>query len=100
MKDDKNNPNLFVGKIIKSALLEAKVLSFDQNNIEIEVISNPDEMMQRYVDVGRKYKLFRHEHWNGNLLLWEIPGNQMKRSYSQVLLQWEKNIGWIWDLDS
>ncbi len=92
--------NLFPGKIIKSSLLEAKVLSFDENSIEIEVISNPTSFMQRYIDVGKKYKLFRHEHWNGDLLLWEIPGKQMKRDFSQVLLQWEKDIGWTWDLDS
>lgn len=100
MIESNDKPNLFIGKMIKSAMLEAKVLSFDEYNIEVEVISNPDKYMQRYLDVGKTYKLFRHQHWNGDLLMYEIPSEQMKRDVSQVLLQWEKGIGWTWDLDS
>jgi hypothetical protein len=97
---DKENKNLYIGKIIQSGLLKAQVKSFDDNNIEVTVLEIPDNIMQRYLDVDKSYKLIRHSHWEGDLLLWEIPKEQMKRSVSQVLLQWEKNIGWTWDIDS
>ena len=97
---DKENKNLYIGKIIQSGLLKAQVKSFDDNNIEVTVLEIPDNIMQRYLDVDKSYKLIRHSHWEGDLLLWEIPKEQMKRSVSQVLLQWEKNIGWTWGIDS
>ena len=97
---DKENKNLYIGKIIQSGLLKAQVKSFDDNNVEVTVLEIPDNIMQRYLDVDKSYKLIRHSHWEGDLLLWEIPKEQMKRSVSQVLLQWEKNIGWTWDIDS
>jgi hypothetical protein len=97
---DKQSANLFVGKIIECKLLKAEVKSFDDDNIEINTLEVPDNIMQKYLDVGKSYKLIRHTHWNGDLLIWEIPKEQMKRSYSQVLLQWEKNIGFMWDIDS
>jgi len=97
---DKENKNLYIGKIIQSGLLKAQVKSFDDNNVEVTVLEIPDNIMQRYLDVDKSYKLIRHSHWEGDLLIWEIPKEQMKRSVSQVLLQWEKNIGWTWDIDS
>ena len=98
--NDKESTNLFIGKIIESGLLKAQVKSFDDNSIEVTVLEIPDSIMQRYLDIGKSYKMTRHAYWKGDLLLWEIPREQMKRSASQVLLQWEKNIGWTWDIDS
>lgn len=97
---DKESTNLSIGKIIESRLLKAEVKSFDDNSIEVTVLEIPDSVMQRYLDIGKIYKLTRHTSWKGDLLLWEIPREQMKRSVSQILLQWEKNIGWTWDIDS
>lgn len=96
---DADKPNLFVGKLIGNSKLEAKVLSFDDNNIEIQVTQLNDKYFERYLDVGGKYPLFRHQGWNGSLLLWEVDPDHMKRDVSQILLQWEENIGWTWDLD-
>ena len=98
--NDKESPNLFIGKIIESRLLKAEVKSFDDNSIEVTVLEIPDSVMLRYLDFGKSYKMTRHTSWKGDLLLWEIPREQMKRSVSQILLQWEKNIGWAWDIDS
>lgn len=97
---DKNEPNLFVGKLIGNSHLEGKVISFDDNSITVEITKLNDKYYERYVDLGKSYPLVRLKHWQGNLLMWEVDPQSMKRSVSQLLLQWEKNIGWTWDLDS
>jgi hypothetical protein len=33
------------------------------------------------------------------MMLWEISPEQMNKSSSQVLLFWEKDLGWSFDLD-
>jgi len=98
---DLKEPNLYVGKIIKSIMLSAEVVSFDDNNIIVRVLENDDKYMKRYVDVGKEYPLVRDTYWRlgGNILVWEIKPKSLKRNVSQVLLQWETEIGWTWDLD-
>lgn len=101
--NDKKAPNLFVGKEIGDSTLKGRVISFDDNNIEMEIIklNDPHGRYERYMDVGKRYPLFRHEYWTfeRGLMLWEVKPESMKRDVSQILLQWEKDIGWNWDLD-
>lgn len=98
-EDLENTPNLFVGKLIGDKHLKGKVVSFDEDNIMMEIVLLNNEYYERYLDLGKTYPLFRHTHWNGDLLLWEVKPEAMKRDVSQILLQWEKDIGWTWDLD-
>ena len=98
--DDLDNPNLYIGKEIGGLNIKGKVLSFDDSNIQMQIIMLDDELYERYFDLNHIYPLFKHEYWTGNLLLWEVEPSSMKRDFSQILLQWEKDIGWTWDLDS
>ena len=99
MNEDLDKPNLFVGKEIGNLVIKGKVISFNDNNIEMKIIELNDEYFGRYMSLGETYPLFRHQHWEGDLLLWEVDPAAMKRNVSQVLLQWEEEIGWTWDLD-
>ena len=99
MASDKNAPNLTIGKLIGNSRIEGKIISFDDDNIQIEITSVEDKYYQRYVDKGKTYPLFQHKYWTGDLLLWEVKPSAMKRDVSQLLLQWQKDIGWTWDLD-
>lgn len=83
--NDKESPNLFIGKIIESRLLKAEVKSFDDNSIEVTVLEIPDSVILRYLDFGKSYKMTRHTGWKGDLLLWEIPREQMKRNEKKRL---------------
>lgn len=100
---DKDAPNLFVGKEIGDHVLKGRVISFDDDGIEMEIIelNDPHGRYGRYMDVGKKYPMFRHKYWTfeRGLMLWEVDPKSMKRDVSQILLQWEKDIGWTWDLD-
>ena len=101
VRQDQDAPNLFVGKLIGDNRLEGKVISFDENNIQMEITKIDDKYFERYMDVGKTYPMFRHEHWTfeRGLMLWEVDPASMKRDVSQILLQWEEKIGWTWDLD-
>ncbi len=96
---DNNGPNLFIGKLIGNSRLEGKIISFDTKNIIIEIIKLNDKIFEKYLDLNKTYSLFRHEWWTDNLIVWEIEPESMKRCVSQFILQWEKDIGWAWDLD-
>jgi hypothetical protein len=101
MSLDEDAPNLFVGKLIGNSRLEGRVVSFDDNNIQMEITKINDKYFERYMDIGVIYPMFRHQHWTfeRGLMLWEIVSSSMKRNVSQILLQWEDKIGWTWDLD-
>jgi len=103
VRPDKDAPNLFLGKEIGDSTLKGKVISFDENNIEMEIIELNDKhgRFERYFDIGKRYPIFRHQHWTfeRGLMLWEVEPSSMKRDVSQILLQWEEGIGWTWDLD-
>lgn len=105
IKEDLDEPNLYIGKKIGRAdCLQAQVLAFDNNSITVQVISLFDTYFQRYLDTGRGYILHRHESdflgQPPKMIIWEIAPEQMKRDVSQVLLFWEEDIGWTWDLDT
>lgn len=73
-----------------------KVISYDpEGDLVIECLKVPnDKYWTRYLDEGKQYTLFEHKHNRGigahPMELWEIPGDQMRRSVSQALL-------WLWD---
>lgn len=103
IKEDLCVPNLFVGKEIGDSTLKGKVISFDENNIQMQIIELNDKhgRFERYMDIGVTYPMFRHESWTfeRGLMLWEVKPESMKRDVSQILLQWEEELGWTWDLD-
>ena len=98
-EQDKVAPNLFIGKILNDRMLKCEVLDFNGTNISIKVLEIHWDRLGTYLDIGKQYSLFKHEGYN-SIQVWEIPYQQMKRRASQVILQWEKDIGWMWDLDS
>lgn len=98
--NDLEQPNLFVGKKIGDSALEAEVLTYYDDGMAVKITQLKDKYFERYLDLGGVYALIQHKHWQGNLLLWEVKPEMMKRQVSQILLQWEKDIGWTWDLDS
>ena len=69
--------------------------------VKIKVIK-VGSLFNRYIDVGKEYTLNEHTHAKeGDLLyLGEIPKEQMRRSFSQVLLYEWKDSGLSMDLDS
>jgi|SRR5579885_2291182 len=96
---DKESPNLYLGKIMEDSIIKCEVVSIHDNNIHVKILAIKWERMGTYLDVGKIYPVFKHSGWGDKLQVWEIAPKHMKRSTSQVLLQWEEGIGWAWDLD-
>ena len=73
----------------------------NKNNMHVKILEIKWERLETYLDVGKTYPVFMHS--NGilgeGMQIWEISPKRMKRDSSQVLLCWEKDIGWSWDLD-
>jgi hypothetical protein len=99
-KAENNEPNIFVGKIFNDQMLTAEILNINDNGFKIKVLNVKDSYFQRYLEVNKIYDLVQLKHWQGDLLLFEIPSEQMNSNNSQVLLQFEKGLGWGFDLDS
>lgn len=88
------------GTLIETDGHSWKVISYDpEGDLVVEVLKVPDDKYwQRYLDEGTQYTLFEHKHNRqakdspGEFMeIWEIPGEQMNRSVSQVLLcLWEE----------
>lgn len=102
--EDLEAPNLFVGKKIgdADADLLGEVIAFDEDGIQMKILLITDRHFNKYMDVGNVYSMFRHKHWTfeEGLMLWEVEPSSMKRSNSQIILQWENDLGWTWDLTS
>jgi hypothetical protein len=97
---DKITPNLYVGKIIEDSSIKCEVVQVHHNNIHVKILDIYWERMGTYLDVGKTYPVFQHSGWDGTKIqVWEIAPKHMKRSTSQVILQWEEELGWTWDLD-
>lgn len=98
---DKITPNLYVGKVVPDGMFDWEVISIlDNDNIEIRVLKIYHDRMDRYLDEGKVYPVFRHQGWDGTTLeVWEIAPEHMKRDVSQVIIQWEEGLGWCCDLD-
>jgi hypothetical protein len=100
MRQDKDAPNLFVGKFIKDQSLTCEVIACANDDFRVMPLKIQWERLGTYMDVGKIYPLrVVYESKNGEMKIWEVDPETMKRNTSQVLLAWEKNIGWTWDLD-
>lgn len=97
---DKESPNLFIGKILQDGILKCEVVDVHNTNIHVKILEIYWERMSTYLDVGKIYPVFKHSGWNDQKIqVWEIAPKHMKRDTSQVILQWEEQLGWVWDLD-
>ena len=97
--DDKRNPTLFVGKVISDGRITCQIIRKQKYNFHIRVLKIEDKYIARYLDVGKIYPVFKHDGRDKDLQIWEISGKRMKRSVSQLLLCWQKDIGWCWELE-
>jgi hypothetical protein len=106
IKADRDAPNLYAGKIISDRNLEYEVISIepDMNNMTVKVMRIDWDVLGRYLDVGNTYPVFKHksEYFTEEkgMVIWEVEPTSMKRDVSQILLAWEKDIGWSWEVDS
>jgi hypothetical protein len=94
-------PDIFVGKIIDDGSIKCEVVAHhNKNNMHVKILEIKWDRLGTYLDAGKIYPVFKHRGWdNMGLQVWEISPKRMKRSTSQVILQWENGIGWTWDLD-
>lgn len=102
VKEDLDVPNIFVGKIIEDNIIKCEVVAHhNKNNMHVKILEIYWDRMGTYLDVGKVYPVYIHsnKYLGAGMQIWEISPKHMKRSTSQVLLAWEKEIGWCWDLD-
>lgn len=102
VKKDKDAPNLFVGKIMDDDNIKCEVVDVHNTNIHVKILEIKWVRLGTYLDVGKVYPVFMHsnkEFFGDDMQIWEIAPKHMKRDTSQVLLVWEKDLGWTWDLD-
>lgn len=98
-KADKDAPNLYIGKVIDDGNVKCEVVSCEEDDFRIKILEINWERLGTYMDLGSTYSLLLCSDF-GDFKVWEVDPDKMKRSASQVLLAWEKNCGWTWDLDS
>ena len=99
-KADKKTFNLYLGKIIEDSNIKCEVIEIHPTNIKVKIIEIKYDRIGTYLDVGKIYPLFKHSGLSDEeMQVWEIASKHMKRSTSQVILQWENKIGWVWELD-
>jgi hypothetical protein len=98
-KADKDAPNWYVGKIIDDGNVKCEVISCEENDFRIKILEINWERLGTYMDLGTVYPL-RLCYTGRGMQTWEVDPEQMKRDTSQVILQWEEQLGWTWDLDS
>jgi hypothetical protein len=96
---DKETSNLYIGKIMKDNIIKCEVLEVHNTNIHVKILEIYWDRMGTYLDVGKDYPVYKHSSSSDTWQTWEIAPKHMKRSTSQVLLYWEKGVGWSWDLD-
>ena len=99
VKADKDAPNLFIGKIIDDGAIKCEVVDLHHTNMHVKILEIKWDRITTYLDLDKVYPVFKHSGWGENMQVWEISGKRMKRSTSQLILQWEKGVGWMWDLD-
>jgi len=100
VRQDKDAPNLFVGKFISDNSITCEVVACAEDDFRIMILKIQWNRLGTYMDVGQTYPLRRtYQSQNGEMTVWEVRPENMKRDTSQVLLAWEKGIGWTWDLD-
>lgn len=100
MRQDRDNPYLFVGKFINDRNIICEVISCTEDDFRVMILKIKWDRLGTYLDVGETYPLHVvYESKDGKMKTWEVDSETTKRSASQVLLQWEKGVGWSWDLD-
>lgn len=98
-KDDKDAPNLYIGKIIDDGKVKCEVVSCEKDDFRIKILEINWDRLGTYMDLGTTYPLLSCSIFEG-MRVWEVDPGQMKRNTSQILLAWEEELGWTWDLDS
>jgi hypothetical protein len=99
-QSDKEALNLFVGKFIKDRSITCEVVACTEDDFRVMILKIEWDRLGTYLDIGQTYPLRQtYQSQNGEMTVWEIDPENMKRDTSQVLLAWEKGIGWSWDLD-
>lgn len=102
-KEDKDYPNIFIGKIIDDGNMKFEVIAHhNKNNMHIKIIEINWDRLATYLDIDKVYPVYKHssKYLGEEMQIWEISPKHMKRNTSQILLAWEKNFGWNWDIDS
>jgi hypothetical protein len=98
-------PDLKVGLIFESknnsiVFIKGEIISFDEKTVTVKILYLNNIYFSRYLDVGKTYTA-RLVFDYPDMKTWEIPPEQMKRSVSQVLLEWQEASGnFNWDIDS
>jgi uncharacterized protein YchJ len=78
---------LKVGQIASDHGDEWEVLELiEEDPLRVRVRVNAVNLFASYLDVGSEYTAFQHSSFVKNDETWEIPGEQMKRRVSQVLM--------------
>lgn len=97
---DKETPNLFVSRFIKDSNITCEVISCDEGDFRVMILKIQWDRLGTYLNVGQTYPLrLVYESKNGEMKIWEVDPDTMKRTTSQVLLTWERDVGWSWDID-
>lgn len=99
---DEEHTNLYIGKVLDDGSIKCEVVDVHDTNIHVKILQIYWDRMGTYLDAGRIYPVYKHRGGiipDDKMQIWEISSKHMKRSTSQVLLCWEKGIGWTWDLD-
>lgn len=97
---DLDAPNLFFGRFIKDRNITCEVIGADEDDFRVMILKIAWDRLGTYLDVGKTYPLRQvYQSQNGEMKIWEVIPETMKRQTSQVLLAWEKDVGWSWDLD-
>lgn len=100
IREDRDAPNLFVGKVLDDRNIKCEVVSCTEEYFRIKILEIRWVRLGTYMDLGCIYPLkLCYDSGDGEMMVWEIDPDTMKRSTSQVLLAWEKDLGWTWDLD-
>ncbi len=102
IRDDFDAPHIFVGKIMDDGNIRCEVVAHNnKTNMHVKILDINWPRLGTYLDVGKTYPVYMHsnECLGTGMQIWEIAPKHMKRDTSQVLLAWEKEIGWTWDLD-
>ena len=99
--DSKQSNQLTNGQIISDRNLSIEILSCeDLKNIKVKVININWDRIETYVDLGKVYRMFKHDG-NDDFTVWEFDPDEMKRNTSQLLMYWERKVGFTgFDLDT
>ena len=101
---DINVPNLYVSKKIGDSTLQGEVIKYDDTVLTLKIIQLDDLYFDNYLEINKTYNLNRYtdKDWadySADRMLWEIDDLSISKKGVKILLYWEKNIGWTWELE-